>query len=91
MAAQLSPEFLVTWVRSELEAAGEPGLLPSLVSRALEHGLTEEEAELDAAGQIAERRGLLDRLELATGDLWLAEVREARGAAEKLEREMAAR
>ena len=36
MAAQLAPGFLVDWVRSELEAAGEAGLLPSLVSRALD-------------------------------------------------------
>ncbi len=86
MSAQLEPEFLVAWVRSELESAGEGALFSSLVRRAQEDELTEEEAELDVAGQLAERRGLLDSLEKAAGDLWLFEVREARGLAEKLER-----
>jgi hypothetical protein len=86
MAAQLDPSFLVTWVRAELEAAGESALFASLVRRAQEDELTEEEAELDVAGQLAERRGLLDGLETAAGELWLSEVREARGQTEKLER-----
>src|SRR5713226_4894226 len=86
MAAQLEPSFLVTWVRAELEAAGEAALFSSLVQRAQEDELTEEEAELDVAGQLAERRGLLDALEKAAGELWLHEVREARGQTEKLER-----
>ena len=86
MPAQIDPEFLTAWVRAELEAAGEPQLLSSLASRAQQDGLDEDEAELDAAGQIAERRGLLDALEQATGDLWLAEVREARGQSERLVR-----
>lgn len=84
MAAQLQPAFLVTWVRAEL--APEGGLFDSLVARAQDDGLSEEEAELDVAGQLAERRGLLDALERAAGELWLSEVREARGATEKLER-----
>ncbi len=84
MAAQLDPAFLVAWVRAEVE--GEPGLFDALCSRAQNDGLTEEEAEVDVAGQLAERRGLLDALERAAGDLWLSEVREARGATEKLER-----
>jgi hypothetical protein len=86
MAAQLEPSFLVTWVRAEIEAAGEAALFSSLVQRAQEDELTEEEAELDVAGQLAERRGLLEALEKAAGDLWLHEVREARGLLEKLER-----
>jgi hypothetical protein len=86
MAAQLEPSFLVTWVRAELAAAGEEALFSSLVQRAQEDELTEEEAELDVAGQLAERRGLLDALEKAAGGLWLHEVREARGQTEKLER-----
>jgi hypothetical protein len=86
MAAQLEPSFLVTWVRAELEAAGEAVLFSSLVQRAQEDELTEEEAELDVAGQLAERRGLLDALEKAAGELWLHEVREARGQSERLER-----
>lgn len=86
MAAQLEPAFLVTWVRAELDAAGESAVFSSLVERALEDELTEEEAELDVAGQLAERRGLLDALEKAAGELWLHEVREARGLSEKLER-----
>ena len=84
MAAQLDPAFLVAWVRAEVE--DEPGLFDALCSRAQADGLTEEEAEVDVAGQLAERRGLLDALERAAGDLWLSEVREARGATEKLER-----
>jgi hypothetical protein len=86
MAAQLEPSFLVTWVRAELEAAGEAALFSSLAQRAQEDELTEEEAELDVAGQLAERRGLLDALEKAAGELWLHEVREARGQSERLER-----
>jgi hypothetical protein len=78
----VDPSFLVAWVRAELP--GEP--FEPLVQRALDDGLTEEEAELDVAGQLAERRGLFDALERAAGDLWLSEVREARGATEKLER-----
>lgn len=84
MAAQVDPQFLVTWVREEL--AEERALFDSLCARAQQDGLTEEEAELDVAGQLAERRGLFDALEKAAGDLWLSEVREARGRAEKLER-----
>ena len=86
MSAQLEPGFLVAWVRSELAQAGEEPVFEQLSRRAQEDGLTEEEAELDVAGQLAERRGLLDALEKAAGELWLAEVREARGAAERLER-----
>jgi hypothetical protein len=86
MAAQLEPHFLVDWVRGELEAAGNESRLGPLVERAVAEGLTEEEGELDACGQIAERSGWLDALERATGELVLAEVREVRGASERLER-----
>jgi hypothetical protein len=89
MPAQLDPLFLTAWVRAELEAAGEPRLLAALVSRAMQDGLDEDEAELDAAGQLAERRGLLDALERASGELWLVEVREARGQGERLQRSSA--
>jgi len=84
MAAQLDPAFLVAWVRAEL--AGDAPLFEALCARAQSDGLSEEEAELDVAGQLAERRGLLESLERAAGDLWLSEVREARGASERLER-----
>ena len=86
MAAQLAPEFLVAWVRAELESTGESPLMDALAARARADGLDEEEAQLDVAGQLAERRGLLNALETAAGDLWLAEVREARGASERLEK-----
>ena len=86
MAAQLEPGFLVTWVRAELAAAGDEPLMDALAARARGDGLDEEEAQLDVAGQLAERRGLLNALETAVGELWLAEVREARGASERLER-----
>jgi hypothetical protein len=82
MAAQIDPGFLVAWVRAELPH--EP--FDQLLQRALDDGLTEEEGELDIAGQLAERRGLFDSLDRAAGDLWLSEVREARGATEKLEK-----
>jgi hypothetical protein len=84
MAAQVDPAFLIPWVRAELE--GDSSIFDALCARAQGDGLTEEEAELDVAGQLAERRGLLDALERAAGELWLSEVREARGATEKLER-----
>ena len=84
MAAQLDPAFLVTWVRAEL--GRDSVLFDALCIRAQDDGLSEEEAEVDVAGQLAERRGLLDALERAAGELWLSEVREARGATEKLER-----
>ncbi len=83
---QLEPAFLMTWVRAELAQAGESALFDGLVRRAQQDELTEEEAELDVAGQLAERRGLLGALEKAAGELWLAEVREARGRSERLER-----
>ena len=78
---QVDPGFLVAWVRAEVGPE-----LDAWVSRAMQDDLTEEEAELDAAGQLAERRGLLDALEKAAGELWLSEVREARGRAEMLEK-----
>ena len=84
MAARIDPAFLVAWVRAELEE--EAGLFDALCARAQQDGLSEEEAELDVAGQLAERRGLLSALETAAGDLWLSEVREARGGAERLQR-----
>src|SRR6266404_1863276 len=84
MAAQVNPAFLIPWVRAEL--AEDLSLCDALCARAQGDGLTEEEAELDVAGQLAERRGLLDSLERAAGELSLSEVREARGATEKLER-----
>jgi len=87
---QIDPAFLVTWVRAELALAGDGAAFSSLCARAEEDGLSEEEAELDVAGQLAERRGLLQELTRAAGELWLAEVREARGAAERLERSSAA-
>ena len=86
MGAQLDPQFLVGWVRAELEALGHEARLAPLVERAVAEGLSEDEGELDACGQIAERSGWLDALERATGESILAEVREVRGAAERLER-----
>jgi hypothetical protein len=89
MPAQIDPGFLTAWVRAELAAQGDPRLsaeLAQLAARAAQDGLDEDEAELDAAGQLAERRGLLDALERAAGELWLSEVREARGQSELLQR-----
>jgi|GEM_PF-1346089 len=86
MPAQIDPQFLAVWVRAELESSGEEAMLANLIARAMNEGLDEDEAELDASGQIAERRGWLDALERAPGDLALAELREARGQSERLER-----
>lgn len=86
MPAQLDPQFLVAWVRAELTAAGDVEWLDGLIARAKLEDLDDDEAELDASGQLAERRGLLDALERAAGEVWLLEVREARGGVEKLER-----
>ena len=84
--AQIDPSFLVPWVRAELEALGELPSLHAQAAREQEDGLDPDEAELDAAGDLATRRGLLTALETAATPLWLAEVREARGLAERLER-----
>jgi hypothetical protein len=84
--ASLDPEFLVSWVRAELEAVGEAASLDAHAARAQQDGLDPDEAELDAAGDLAVRRGLVAALEGAAAPLWLAEVHEARGLSERLER-----
>jgi hypothetical protein len=86
MSARIDPAFLVPWVRAELEALGEAGDLDAHARRAEQDGLDPDEAELDAAADLAVRRGLLAALEGAASPLWLAEVREARGLAERVER-----
>jgi hypothetical protein len=84
--ARIDPAFLVPWVRAELEAAGEGSALDAHAARAQEDGLDADEAELDAASDLAARRGLLAAIEGAAAPLWLTEVREARGLAERVER-----
>jgi len=84
--ARIDPAFLVPWVRAELEALGEAAALEAHAARAQEDGLDADEAELDAAEGLAARRGLVAALEGAAGPLWLAEVREARGLSERIER-----
>jgi hypothetical protein len=84
--ARLDPAFLVPWVRAELEALGEGAILDAHASRAQQDGLDPDEAELDAASDLAARRGLAAALEGAAAPLWLAEVREARGPSERVER-----
>jgi hypothetical protein len=86
MSAHLDPGFLVDWIRSELDAADHSFRFPPLVAKGIDEGLDEAEAELDAAGQIAERTGWLAALEQASGDLWLAAVHRSRGPVERLER-----
>jgi hypothetical protein len=85
--ARVDPTFLVPWVRAELEAAGEAAALDAHAARAQADGLDADEAELDAASDLAARRGLLAALEGAAAPLWLSEVREARGLAERVERD----
>jgi len=84
--ARLDPAFVVPWVRAELEAAGESAALDLQAARAQADGLDPDEAELDAASDLAVRRGLASALEGAASPLWLAEVREARGLSERVER-----
>jgi hypothetical protein len=84
--ARIDPAFLVPWVRAELDALGEAAALDAHAARAQEDGLDPDEAELDAASDLAARRGLVAALEGAAAPLWLSEVREARGLAERVER-----
>jgi len=84
--ALLDPGFLVPWVRAEMEALGEASSFDAHAARAQRDGLDPDEAELDAAGDLAARRGLIAALEGAAAPLWLTEVREARGLSERLER-----
>jgi hypothetical protein len=86
MSARIDPAFLVPWVRAELEALGEAGDLDAHALRAQQDGLDPDEAELDAASDLAVRRGLAAALDGAASPLWLAEVREARGLSERVER-----
>jgi len=84
--AHLDPAFLVPWVRAELEPLGDAAALAAHAARAQEDGLDPDEAELDAAADLAARRGLAAALDGAAAPLWLAEVREARGLSERIER-----
>src|SRR5438105_5921570 len=89
MRVTIQTEFLVQWVRAELEQAGEPGLLAARAAQAVaaaDGELDEDDAEAEAAGALAERRGLLGALEEAAAALGAVELREARGAAERIER-----
>jgi hypothetical protein len=84
--ARLDPAFLVPWVRAELEALGEAATLDAHAARTQQDGLDPDEAELDAAEGLALRRGFSAALDGAAAPLWLAEVREARGLSERIER-----
>jgi len=86
MSARIDPAFLVPWVRAELEAVGEGRHLEAHAARAQQDGLDPDEAELDAASDLAARRGLAAALDGAAAPLWLLEVREARGLSERVER-----
>jgi hypothetical protein len=86
MTVRIDPDFLVRWVREELGKASEASLLDALAARAVQDGLAEDEAEIEAAEEIADRRGL--RFALLEAALGLEEVhiREARGGIEWIER-----
>ena len=89
MQVTLQPEFLVQWVQAELELAGEPGLLAARAAQAqaaADGELDDDEAQLEAASALAERRGLVAAIEAAAASLGAVELREARGAAERIER-----
>ena len=86
MTIRIDPDFLVRWVREELRHTGEASLFDGLAARGARDGLAEDEAEAEAAEELADRRGL--RFALLEAALGLDEVhlREARGAVEWIER-----
>jgi hypothetical protein len=86
MTVRIDPDFLVRWVREELSRTGEAPLLDGLVARGAEDGLAEDEAEVEAAEEIADRRGLRFALLDASVGLGEVDVREARGGLEWIER-----
>ena len=92
MALQIDPEFLSRWVEAELEASGDGSALAARarmdVQLAAEGGdeLDEDEARSEAAAALAEKRGLIGRLEAAAEGLSSLQIREARSGSERLER-----
>jgi hypothetical protein len=86
MPAHPDPSFLSIWVRAELSARGEAHDLDALAARAEADGLDPDDAELDAARELAGRRGLLAALDEAAADLGEVQVREARSGFEWVER-----
>jgi len=86
MTIRIDPDFLVRWVREELSRTGDEPLLDGIAARGAEDGLAEDEAELEAAEEIAARRGLRFALLDAAAGLGEVDVREARGGIEWIER-----
>jgi hypothetical protein len=86
MTVRIDPDFLVRWVREELQGRGEASLFDGLAARSAADGLDEDEAEVEAAEELAGRRGLrVAMLDAAVG-LDEVQVREARGGVEWIER-----
>jgi hypothetical protein len=86
MTVRIDPDFLVRWVREELQGMGEASLFDGLAARSAADGLDEDEAEVEAAEELAGRRGLrVAMLDAAVG-LDEVHVREARGGIEWIER-----
>jgi len=86
MTMRIDPDFLVRWVREELEQTGEAAVLDALAARGTADGLDEDEAELEAAEELADRRGLRVALLDAAVGLDEVQIREARGGIEWIER-----
>lgn len=86
MPAHPDPSFLVLWTRAELAARGESHDLDARAARAEADGLDPDEAELDAASELAVRRGLSAALDAATAELGDVSIREARSGFEWVER-----
>jgi hypothetical protein len=86
MTVRIDPDFLVRWVREELQRMGEPSVLDGLAARGAADGLDEDEAELEAAEELADRRGLRVALLDAAVGLDEVQIREARGGIEWIER-----
>jgi hypothetical protein len=86
VTVRTDPDFLVRWVREELSAAGEAGALDGLAARLAQDGLAADEAEVEAALELAGRRGLEEALAEAGAGLPDLFVREARVGVEWIER-----
>jgi len=86
MTVRIDPDFLVRWVREELEESGEAFVLDGLAARGISDGLDEDEAELEAAEELADRRGFRVALLDAAMGLDEVQIREARGGIEWIER-----
>jgi hypothetical protein len=86
MTLRIDSDFLVRWVREELRESGDGHLLDALAARAAGDGLADDEAEREAAEELADRRGLRAALGEAAAGLDEVHVLETRSGVEWIER-----